>query len=138
MGEIRVMLVEDHLLLRQGTKELLDREEDLTVISEAGDGEEAIRLASANPPDVVVMDISMPRLDGIGATAKIRDAERSTGAHMPIIALTAHAMAEDRERFLQAGMDGYATKPLKSDRLLAVLDEVLGSDTDVHDPGPVA
>jgi CheY-like chemotaxis protein len=69
------------------------------------------------------MDVQMPEMDGFEATAVIRKREEETGNHMPIIALTAHAMKGDRERCLEAGMDGYLTKPIESGDLSAVLDE---------------
>jgi NarL family two-component system response regulator LiaR len=68
MNKTRVMLVEDHVLVREGTREFLDREEDLQVVAEAGDGEEAVQLAAEHYPDVIIMDIAMPKLDGIEAT----------------------------------------------------------------------
>jgi len=68
MGKIRVVLAEDHVVVREGTRRLLEREDDLEVVGEAGDGAEAIALARELKPDVVVMDISMPKVSGIEAT----------------------------------------------------------------------
>jgi DNA-binding response OmpR family regulator len=73
------------------------------------------------------MDVQMPELDGLAATQAIRDKERSTGGHVPIVALTAHAMKDDRQRCLTAGMDAYVSKPLRSGELLKVLSELLAA-----------
>jgi two-component system, sensor histidine kinase and response regulator len=76
--------------------------------------------------DLVLMAVQMPDLDGFETTAAIREQERTTGAHLPILALTAHAMGGDHERCLAAGMDGYLPKPLKADDLEAAIDRLLG------------
>lgn len=70
------------------------------------------------------MDIQMPELDGLSATAAVRARERTAGGHVPIVALTAHAMAGDRDRCLAAGMDGYLCKPIRADELAAVIEEL--------------
>jgi CheY-like chemotaxis protein len=71
--------------------------------------------------DLVLMDVQMPVMGGLEATAAIRDAERASGTHVPIVALTAHAMHGDRERYLEAGMDGYITKPIDGVELTRVI-----------------
>jgi two-component system sensor histidine kinase/response regulator len=71
--------------------------------------------------DIVFMGIHMPEMDGFAATAAIRERERATGQHMPIVALTAHAMQGDRERFLDAGMDDYLSKPIRPHELDPIL-----------------
>jgi len=75
--------------------------------------------------DCVLMDVQMPILDGFGATAAIRNKERVSGGHLPIIALTAHAIAGDLERCLAAGMDGYLTKPANANDVFATVERVL-------------
>jgi two-component system, sensor histidine kinase and response regulator len=70
---------------------------------------------------VVLMDVQMPEMDGFETTRAIREKERQSGAHLPIIAMTAHAMDGDRQRCLEAGMDGYVTKPIGAGELLAAL-----------------
>jgi two-component system, sensor histidine kinase and response regulator len=74
--------------------------------------------------DIVLMDVQMPELDGIEATMAIRARERETGGYIPIIALTAHAMKDDQARCLAAGMDGYVSKPVKANELLATIDRL--------------
>jgi two-component system, sensor histidine kinase and response regulator len=76
-------------------------------------GREAVSAVARQPFDLVLMDIQMPEMDGLAATAAIRQRERAGGGHIPIIAVTAHAILGDRERFLAAGIDGYVPKPLK-------------------------
>jgi two-component system, sensor histidine kinase and response regulator len=87
----------------------------------ASNGEEAIKALGERSFDLVLMDVHMPGIDGIEATKAIREKERSTGLHQPVIAMTALAMTGDRDRCLAAGMDGYLTKPIDLKRL----DEVL-------------
>ncbi len=85
----------------------------------ARDGLEATDLYSRGTADLILMDLQMPNLGGLEATASIRKLEASSNSRIPIIALTAHAMAGDRERCLEAGMDDYLTKPVRSKDLLA-------------------
>jgi CheY-like chemotaxis protein len=84
------------------------------------------------PFDVVLMDVQMPEMDGFKATAAIREMEKLTGAHTPVIAMTAHALGEYKQRCLEAGMDGYVTKPIRAELLLQTLEEFQGA------PGPGA
>jgi CheY-like chemotaxis protein len=93
-------------------------------VTVAGDGRAAIDLLDKHTFDLVLMDVQMPDMDGFEATAAIRAKEKETGRHMPIIALTASAMAGDKERCLRAGMDGYVTKPLRRKALFAEMQEV--------------
>ena len=82
-------------------------------------GSEAVELMRLNSFDLVLMDIQMPVMGGVEATQRIREAERKTGGHIPIIAVTAHAMAGDAKKYLSAGMDGYLSKPVESSLLQA-------------------
>jgi CheY-like chemotaxis protein len=94
----------------------------------AGTGKEA--LAALDDPgstgfDLILMDVQMPDMDGFEATAVIRAREKSTGRHLPIIAMTARAMKGDEEHCLAAGMDGYTSKPIEVEQLFATIDRVL-------------
>jgi len=90
-----------------------------------GNGQEALDALRQDPFDLVLMDVQMPVMDGFEATLAIRAEEAGTGRHLPIIAMTAHAMKGDREECLAAGMDGYIAKPIR----LADLDHVIGEVT---------
>jgi CheY-like chemotaxis protein len=91
----------------------------------ANNGQEAVAKALTGNFDVVFMDLHMPLLDGIEATVKIRKAQATVGTRTPIVALTAAAMAEDRKRAFDAGMDGYVTKPFKMEDLQQVMEPLL-------------
>jgi len=87
----------------------------------ANNGFEALATLGRQSFDVILMDIQMPHVDGLQVTEEIRKQEKRTGVHVPIIALTAHAMKGDRARCLEAGMDDYVTKPIRPAELLAAI-----------------
>jgi len=91
----------------------------------AANGREALRALEREQFDMLLMDVQMPEMDGVATTASIRHKERQTIMRLPIIAMTAHAMRGDRERCLQAGMDGYISKPIRADELVAVVEGML-------------
>ena len=117
----KVLLVEDNEMNRDMLSRRLQRNGFDVVL--AVDGEEAVRVAAADRPDVILMDMSLPVIDGWEATRRIKSA--SPTAHIPIIALTAHAMASDREKALEAGCDDYDTKPVEFPNLIAKIDALL-------------
>ena len=106
MSKIRVLLAEDHLTVRQGVRMLLDAQADIEEVGEAGDGRTALRLARELTPDVVVMDVSMPEMNGLRATEKL-------GEELPgvrVLALTRHTDRAYMQQLLQAGAAGYVVK----------------------------
>ncbi len=111
LSSLRILLAEDNLVNQKVAGRMLERERHTVTV--VGNGHEALRAFEGEAFDLILMDIQMPEMDGIEATIAIREKERNSGGHVPIIALTAHAMSGDRERFLAVGMDGYVTKPIK-------------------------
>jgi CheY-like chemotaxis protein len=91
------------------------------VVAVANNGREALSMLEGQSFDLILMDIQMPEMDGFQATQEIRRREHRSGEHIPIAAMTAHAMTGDRERCLQAGMDGYISKPISVQELLALI-----------------
>jgi two-component system, sensor histidine kinase and response regulator len=99
------------------------------------DGVEAVAEAAKNDYDIIFMDLQMPNMDGLTATQAIREAERSTRGHTPIVAMTAHALTGDREKCLDAGMDDYLPKPIDEEKLIGILTRWCGehdSDSGEH------
>jgi CheY-like chemotaxis protein len=122
----RVLLVEDNLVNQTLAVRLLEKRG--YIVSVAGDGRQALATLEKKEFDVVLMDVQMPEMDGFEATAAIRETERSTGKHIPIIAMTAHALKGDEDRCLFGGMDAYLTKPIRTIELFATIEKVLGKD----------
>jgi PAS domain S-box-containing protein len=119
---LKLLLAEDNAVNQKLAVRLLERAGHQVVVAE--NGKQAVETLLRESFDAVLMDVQMPEMDGLEATGIIRRGEQTTGRHMPIIAMTAHAMKGDRERCLEAGMDGYLTKPLQIEALLAVLEEI--------------
>jgi PAS domain S-box-containing protein len=112
---LRVLLAEDNAVNQRLAVRLLEKQGHSVAL--AVNGKEAVAAARHEPFDLVLMDVQMPELDGLEATAQIRQEERETGRHVPILAMTAHAMKGDRERCLAAGMDAYISKPVQAAEL---------------------
>jgi two-component system, sensor histidine kinase and response regulator len=112
-------LAEDNRVNQKIAVRLLEKRGHHVVLADSG--EEALKALSQSPFDLVLMDVHMPGMDGLDATLAIREKEKSTGLHQPVIAMTALAMKGDRERCLAAGMDGYISKPID----LKELDDIL-------------
>ena len=96
----------------------------------ADNGKEALEALENSSFDLVLMDVQMPEMDGLEATAELRNREKTTGLHQPVVAMTALAMKGDKERCIAAGMDGYLTKPIRQAALDEVLDQYLGGKRD--------
>jgi NarL family two-component system response regulator LiaR len=128
MQKIRVLLADDHDLVREGTRELLAREEDLWVVAEAGDGEEAVRLTIEHHPDVVLMDIAMPKLNGIEATQRIKECCPSTA----VLILTAYDDDQYIFALLEAGAAGYLLKNVRGRDLVSAVRSVHAGESVLH------
>ena len=120
---LRILLAEDNLINQKVSMGTLTKEGHQVFV--ANNGQEAVAALESQAFDLVLMDVQMPEMDGLEATAAIRQGEKATGRRIPIIALTAHAMKGDRERFLTAGMDGYVAKPLRQAELWKVIAQCL-------------
>ncbi len=121
---LRILLAEDSLVNQKLTTGVLQRQGHHVVA--ANHGKEVLALwDSQGPFDLVLMDVQMPEMDGLEATAAIRAREKGTGRHVPIIAMTAHALKEDRQRCLEAGMDAYLAKPVRAAELLETIDRLV-------------
>ncbi len=123
-GAAHVLLVEDGLVNRKVAEGLLAAEGH--TVTTAHDGRQAVAAVANKSFDLILMDIEMPEMDGLEATASIREAERGTTRHIPIVAMTAHAIKGDEERFLEAGMDAHVAKPVDPRTLYRVIDELIG------------
>ncbi len=129
---LRVLVAEDGLVNQKLVRELLHKHgHHVTIVSS---GQEAIDAYRAEPADLILMDVQMPGMDGIEATRQIRQLEQNTARHIPIVAMTAHAMKGDRERCLEAGMDEYVSKPLRARHLFDAMTAALARGIR---PGPV-
>jgi two-component system, sensor histidine kinase and response regulator len=124
----RVLLAEDNAVNQTLAVRLLERRG--YNVSVAGNGKEALVAMERERFDLILMDVQMPEMDGFQATATIRRKERSGGGHVPIIALTAHALKGDEERCLAAGMDAYISKPIRTNEMFATIERVLGKKDD--------
>jgi PAS domain S-box-containing protein len=123
MALLRVLVAEDNAVNQRLATRLLEKRGHRVTV--AANGREAVDAQASQAFDLVLMDVQMPEMDGFEATAAIREREKHNGTHIPIIALTAHAMKGDRERCLAAGMDGYLSKPIRSQELDAMLETYL-------------
>ncbi len=120
---LHVLLAEDSLVNQKLAVALLEGQGHTVAL--AGNGKEAVAAAGTGKFDLLLMDVQMPEMDGLEAAAEIREREQQTGTHLPIIAMTAHALKGDRERCLAAGMDDYVAKPIHADELFAAIDTVV-------------
>ncbi len=121
-SRLKILLVEDNIINRQLAIKLLEKRGHRVTV--AADGQEAIDACEKDRFDIILMDLQMPRMDGLEATRRIRQKEKGSEDHVPIAAMTAHTMKGDKERFLKAGMDGYIAKPIDVEELFIVIDDL--------------
>jgi CheY-like chemotaxis protein len=120
---LKILLAEDNRVNQVLATRLLEKRGHAVFVAETGKA--VLDAVERQPFDLVLMDVEMPDVDGVQATLSIREREKQNGKRIPIIAMTAHAMAGDKERFLRAGMDSYIAKPLQVGTLFATIDNVL-------------
>jgi len=133
---LRVLLAEDNPINRKLAVRILEKQGYWVRV--ASDGQEAVAATQNGVFDVILMDVQMPNMGGLEAAAAIRALERGTGRHVPIVALTAHAMKGDQERCLEAGMDGYVSKPIQPEHLLEVIARVASPAGETAERAPAA
>jgi two-component system, sensor histidine kinase and response regulator len=131
----RILLAEDNLVNQRLAARILEKAGHSVVI--AGNGKEAMAALQREAIDLVLMDVQMPEMDGFEATRAIRSNEVGQNRHIPIIAMTAHAMTGDRDRCLAAGMDSYISKPIRALDLLSLIENTRASDAKVRSESPV-
>jgi signal transduction histidine kinase/DNA-binding response OmpR family regulator len=123
--QLKILLAEDNVVNQMLATRLLEKRGHAVTVAQTGTL--AVKAHESHAFDLVLMDVQMPEMDGLEATIAIRQREKMSGKHVPIIAMTAHAMVGDRELCLKAGMDGYVTKPLDVGDLFAVIDDLVHS-----------
>ena len=128
MDKIRVLIADDHVLVREGTRQLLEREDDIEVTAEAADGEEAVGMAVKTRPDVAIIDIAMPRLNGIEATRQIKALLPATA----VLILTAYDDDQYIFALLEAGAAGYLLKTVRGRELIEAVRAVYSGESVLH------
>jgi PAS domain S-box-containing protein len=123
---LQILVVEDNIVNQRLAEHLLRNRGHAATI--ANNGREALEVLDHQRFDLALVDVQMPEMDGLQLTAAIRNKEKGTGAHLPIIAMTAYAMKGDRERCLEAGMDNYVAKPINSKQLFEMIDGVRSAE----------
>jgi len=122
-SETRILVAEDNAVNQALVRRLLEKRGYSIVV--VGDGRAAVAALEQGTFDIVLMDVQMPDMDGFAATAIIREREQESGRHIPIVAMTAHALKGDPERCLAEGMDAYVSKPIRTDELFGTLERLL-------------
>ncbi len=128
MDRIKVLIADDHAVLREGTRQILEQEQDIEVVAEAGDGEEAVSLAARFRPDVAIIDISMPILDGIEATKQIKELYPG----ISVLILTAYDDDQFIFSLLEAGAAGYLLKSVRGQELIDAVRAVHAGESVLH------
>jgi CheY-like chemotaxis protein len=127
-NSLRILLAEDNAINQKLATHILEKRGHNVAV--AANGYEALDMLEKQTFDLILMDVQMPKMDGFEATAAIREKEENTNTHIPIIAMTAYAMKGDREKCLNAGMDGYVSKPIKADELHEAIKSMFPDDLD--------
>jgi DNA-binding NarL/FixJ family response regulator len=128
MPKIRIVIADDHAVVRQGTRSLLERESDMEVVGEAGDGEEAVKVIDRLKPDVAIIDIAMPKLNGVEVTRQIKPRHPSTA----VLILTAYDDDEYIFALLEAGAAGYLLKDVDSREVVDAVRAVYAGESVLH------
>jgi NarL family two-component system response regulator LiaR len=128
LRKIRILIADDHAVVREGTRRILEQEPDMEVVGEAGDGEEAVNLATNLKPDVAIVDVSMPKMDGIEATRRIKAACPSIN----VLILSAYDDDQFIFSLLEAGAAGYLLKSIRSRELLDAIRAVYSGESVLH------
>jgi DNA-binding NarL/FixJ family response regulator len=128
MNKIRIVIADDHAIVRQGTRSLLERENDMEVVGEAGDGEEAVKIIEHLKPDVAILDIAMPKLNGIEVTKQIKPKQPSTA----VLILTAYDDDVYVFKLLEAGAAGYLLKDVNSREVVDAVRAVYAGESVLH------
>ncbi len=127
-NKIRILIADDHALVREGTRRVLEQEPDLEVVGEAVDGEEAVELATSLKPDVAIVDVSMPKMDGIEATRRIK----ATCPSINVLILSAYDDDQFIFSLLEAGAAGYLLKTIRSRELVDAVRAVYSGESVLH------
>jgi PAS domain S-box-containing protein len=127
---LRILLAEDNLVNQKVATRFLEKRNHSVVVAESG--KKAVETWRKQPFDLILMDVQMPEMDGFEATGVIRHHEQGTSRHIPIIAMTAHALVGDRERCLSAGMDDYVSKPINNIHLFEAIERLLPAVAQAH------
>jgi len=128
LDKIKILIADDHAVVREGTRQILEREADLGVVAEAGDGEEAVRLVGTSQPDVAIVDIAMPKLDGIEATRQIK----ALYPTVAVLILTAYDDDQFVFSLLEAGAAGYLLKSVRGRELIDAVRAVYAGESVLH------
>ena len=128
MDKIRILIADDHAVVREGTRQILEQEEDLEVVAEASDGEQAVRLTGDKKPDVVIIDIAMPNVDGIEATKQIKALYPST----TVLILSAYDDDQFVFNLVEAGAAGYLLKSVRGQELVDAIRAVFNGESVLH------
>jgi len=128
MADIKVLIADDHAVVRDGTRQILEREEDIKVVAEAADGAEAVKLAGSAHPDVAIVDINMPNVDGIEATRQIK----SLYPNIAVLILSAYDDDQFVFSLLEAGAAGYLLKSVRGRELVEAVRQVHAGESVLH------